>query len=63
MQGQVGRSIRIGCSSGFWGDSPHAAIQLVRQGGKLDYLVSDYLSEITMCLLARSKQKVGWLVE
>ena len=50
------KSIVIGCSSGFWGDSAYAARQLVGSG-RLNYLVSDYLSEITMSLLARARQK------
>ncbi len=50
------KKIAIGCSSGFWGDSPYAARQLV-ENGKIDYLVADYLSEVTMSLLARAKQK------
>lgn len=49
-------SIRIGCGAGFWGDSPEGPRQLVRLGG-IDYLVLDYLAEITMSILARMKAK------
>ncbi|XP_044156128.1 uncharacterized protein LOC122942539 [Bufo gargarizans] len=49
-------SIRIGCASGFWGDTAASVPQLVYDG-KLDFLVFDYLSEITMSLLTAVKAK------
>ncbi|MEM7540631.1 MAG: acyclic terpene utilization AtuA family protein [Pseudomonadota bacterium] len=48
--------VRIGCGAGFWGDSASGPRQLV-DFGEIDYLVMDYLAEITMSILARVKTK------
>lgn len=48
--------VRIGGGGGFWGDSPEGARQIVERGN-VDYLVMDYLAEITMSILARMKMK------
>ena len=48
--------IRIGGASGYWGDASLATGQLL-DGGGLDFIVYDYLAEITMAILARMRAK------
>src|SRR5258708_39795799 len=47
--------IRIANGQGFWGDWLEAPVRLVEQG-PLDFLVLDYLAEITMSILQKQKE-------
>jgi hypothetical protein len=48
--------VRIAAWAAFWGDTNRAARQVL-DVPDVDYLVSDYLAEITMALLARARTK------
>jgi len=50
------RKIRIGGASGYWGDTARGPEQLFAEPG-LDYVVFDYLAEITMSILAKAKSR------
>jgi hypothetical protein len=48
------QSIKIGGATGFWGETDLAMAQFLSEGD-LDYIVFDYLAEITMSILARAR--------
>ncbi len=50
------RVIRIASGQGFWGDWLEAPRQQVT-GGPIDYLVMDYLAEVTMSILQKQKMR------
>lgn len=49
-------SIRIASGQGFWGDLLSAPLQQVT-GGQIDYLMMDYLAEVTMSIMQKQKLK------
>ncbi len=49
-------TINIGGASGFWGEASHATGQLLTHPD-LDFLIFDYLAEITMSIMARARMK------
>lgn len=55
---QMKSTVRIGGFSAFWGDSSLGAEQLVASECKIDYMIGDYLAEVTMGILGRGKQRV-----
>jgi len=48
------KTIRIAAGQGFWGDWLEAPIRQVR-GGQIDYLMMDYLAEVTMSIMMKQK--------
>jgi hypothetical protein len=52
----IRRPVRIGNSSGFYGDRDAAAREMV-EGGPLDVLTGDYLAELTMLILWKARRK------
>src|SRR5450755_1169688 len=50
------RPVRIANCSGFYGDRLDAARQMV-EGGPIDVLTGDYLAELTMLILWKSRQR------
>jgi hypothetical protein len=50
------RVVRIASAQGFWGDSLDAPRQQVERG-HVDYLMLDYLAEVTMSILQKQKER------
>ena len=48
--------VRVGAGQGFWGDDIDAPRRQV-EGGQLDYLMLDYLAEVTMSILQKQKER------
>jgi hypothetical protein len=48
--------IRVASGQGFWGDLLSAPVDQVR-GGDIDYLMLDYLAEVTMSILQKQKSR------
>ena len=50
------QKIRIASGQGFWGDLLSAPVDQVR-GGQIDYLMLDYLAEVTMSILQKQRSR------
>lgn len=48
--------IRIASGQGFWGDMLDAPVQQVK-GGQIDYLMLDYLAEVTMSIMQKQRAR------
>jgi hypothetical protein len=49
-------TIRIAAGQGFWGDLPDAPVRQVEEG-PIDYLMLDYLAEVTMSIMQKQKAR------
>jgi Acyclic terpene utilisation family protein AtuA len=50
------RVVRVAAGQGFWGDWLEAPVRQV-QGGPIDYLMMDYLAEVTMSIMQKQKSR------
>jgi hypothetical protein len=50
------RTVRVAAGQGFWGDWLEAPRRQV-EGGQIDYLMLDYLAEVTMSILQKQKER------
>ncbi|HEY3278880.1 MAG TPA: acyclic terpene utilization AtuA family protein [Gemmatimonadales bacterium] len=52
----MSETVRIAAGQGFWGDWPEAPYRQVT-GGPVDYLMMDYLAEVTMSIMQKQKSR------
>jgi len=52
----MNRTVRIAAGQGFWGDWLEAPVRQVR-GGPIDYLMMDYLAEVTMSIMQKQRSR------
>ncbi len=50
------RTIRIASGQGFWGDWLEAPVRQV-EAGPIDYLMMDYLAEVTMSIMQKQRSR------
>jgi hypothetical protein len=50
------KTVRVAAGQGFWGDWLEAPVRQV-QGGPIDYLMMDYLAEVTMSIMQKQKSR------
>jgi hypothetical protein len=50
------RIVRIASGQGFWGDDLDAPVRQV-EGGPIDYLMMDYLAEVTMSIMQKQRAR------
>src|SRR5690606_4184130 len=50
----MSKTVRVAAGQGFWGDWLEAPVRQVR-GGPIDYLMMDYLAEVTMSIMQKQK--------
>src|SRR5881628_2276454 len=49
-------TVRIACGQGFWGDMLDAPVRQVNEG-PIDYLMLDYLAEVTMSIMQKQRSR------
>jgi len=56
MNDQQKKVVRVASGQGFWGDDLEAPVRQV-EGGPIDYLMLDYLAEVTMSIMQKQRSR------